>query len=269
MGIGGSIYHSAICLRPLESAMSLFKLLFLVLFPGLILLSTPVISKEPGWSDYRVLLQRYVRPGVRNGVRVNLVDYTGIAQDPRWPKVLRTLANYPEHRLGSNKERMAFYINAYNIMTIRLIVKNWPLKSIRDIGGFFSPVWKKKAGIVAGKPVSLSSIGQNKLRPLGDIRNYFALACGSTSCPDLRREPYTARQLDRQLDDQTRGFLDNRGKGLARSRGQIRVSKLFSWFEYDFNRCGGVREFVKRYKDIPDRLTLQADLPYNWNINGS
>ncbi len=249
--------------------MSLFRLTLFMLFSGLILFSTTVVSKEPGWEDYRILLQRYVRPGVRNGVRVNLVDYTGISRDPHWPKVLKTLANYPEANLRGKKERMAFYINAYNIMTIKLIVRNWPLKSIRDIGSFFSPVWKKKAGMVAGRMVSLSDIGQSELRPLGDIRNYFALACGSTSCPDLRRQPYLARQLDRQLDDQTRLFLNNRGKGLSRSRNQVRVSQMFLWFEYDFKRAGGVREFVKRYTDIPDRLILRTDLPYNWGINGS
>ncbi len=248
--------------------MSLFRSTFLILFSGLIMLSNPVASQEPGWSDYRILLKRYVKSGVHNGVWVNLVDYTGIARDPRWQKVLKKLAQYPEHSLRTKKERMAFYINAYNIMTIQLIVKNWPLKSIRDIGSFFSPVWKKKAGWVAGKQVSLSDIGQRKLRPLGDIRNYFALACGSTSCPDLRRQPYVAGQLDKQLDDQTMRFLNNRGKGLDKGRDLVRVSQLFSWFEYDFNRCGGVREFVKRYKDIPDRVTLRADLPYNWNING-
>lgn len=248
--------------------MSLLRSTSLLFFSGLLVLSTPVAAQEPGWSDYRILLNRYVKSGVRNGVRVNLVDYTGIAKDPRWPKVLRELANYPEQRLKTKSERTAFYINAYNIMTIQLVVKNWPLKSIRDIGSIFSPVWKKKAGLVAGKPVSLSDIGQNKLRPMGEIRSYFALACGSTSCPDLRRQPYTARQLNRQLDDQTRRFLDNRGKGLALSASEVRVSRLFSWFEDDFDRCGGVREFVKRYKDIPDRITLRANLPYNWNING-
>lgn len=249
--------------------MSLFRLLFISTFSILITLSTPAISQEPGWSDYRVLLKRYVKPGIRNGVRVNLVDYTGIARDKRWQKVLHKLATYPEHKLRTKKERAAFYINAYNIMTIQLIVNNWPLKSIRDIGSFFSPVWKKKAGLVAGKRVSLSDIGQRKLRPLGDIRSYFALACGSTSCPDLRRQPYTARHLNRQLDDQTKSFLSNRGKGLARNRNQVRVSKLFSWFEHDFNRYGGVRAFVTRYKTIPERLTLRADLPYHWSINGS
>lgn len=268
MDVSGSIHNSAVCHWPQESAMSIFRILLLMFCSGLIIFSTPVASKEPGWSDYRILLKKYVKPGVRNGVRVNLVDYTGIARDPRWPKVLHKLAKYPEGRLRGKNERMAFYINAYNIMTIQLVVENWPLKSIRDIGGFFSPVWKKKAGVVAGKQVSLSHIGQSKLRPLGDIRNYFALACGSTSCPDLRRKPYMASKLNRQLDDQTKRFLNNRGKGLARSRGQVRVSKLFSWFEHDFNRFGGVRAFVKRYKAIPDRITLRADLPYNWNING-
>lgn len=249
--------------------MSFFRLMFLSIFSILIALSTPVLSQEPGWSDYRAILKQYVKPGVRNGVRVNLVDYTGIGRDRRWQKVLNKLAKYPEHKLRTKNERAAFYINAYNIMTIQLVVKNWPLKSIRDIGSFFSPVWKKKAGLVAGKMVSLSDIGQRKLRPLGDIRSYFALACGSTSCPDLRRQPYTARSLNGQLHSQTRNFLSNRGKGLVQSRNQVRVSKLFSWFEHDFNRYGGVRAFVKRYKAIPERLTLSADLPYHWSINGS
>ncbi len=248
--------------------MSLHRLLFLSIFFIFIVLSIHVVAQEPGWSDYRALLKQYVKPGVRNGVQVNLIDYTGIARDRRWQKVLQKLAQYPEHKLRTKQERAAFYINAYNIMTIQLIVKNWPLKSIRDIGSFFSPVWKKKAGIVAGKTVSLSDIGQRKLRPLGDIRSYFALACGSTSCPDLRRQPYTARHLNWQLDDQSRRFLSNRGKGLLQSKNQVRVSKLFSWFEYDFKRYGGVRAFVLRYKSIPERLTLRADLPYHWSING-
>jgi hypothetical protein len=248
--------------------MSSLRLLFISMFIVLISLSAPVVSQEPGWSDYRAVLKQYVKPGIRNGVRVNLVDYSGIARDRRWQKVLRNLANYPEHRLRSTSERTAFYINAYNIMTIQLIVKNWPLKSIRDIGSVFSPVWKKKAGLVAGKRVSLSDIGQKRLRPLGDIRSYFALACGSTSCPDLRRQPYTARELHRQLDVQTRNFLNNRGKGLVRSRDQVRVSKLFSWFENDFNRSGGVRAFVKRYKAIPERISVRANLPYHWSVNG-
>ncbi len=237
-------------------------------FSILILFSAPAVSKEPGWSDYRVLLKRYVRSGVHKGVRVNWVDYSGIAQDPRWPKVLDRLAKYPEHKLRTRNERLAFYINAYNIMTIKLIVTNWPLKSIRDLGNIFVPVWKKKAGVVAGKSVSLSDMGESKLRPLGELRSYFALACGSTSCPDLRRQPYIARQLNRQLDDQARRFLNNRNKGLARSTGKVRVSKLFSWFKQDFKKAGGVRAFVERYKDLPDKITLRADLPYNWSVNG-
>jgi hypothetical protein len=234
----------------------------------LVLIAVPVVAKEPGWSDYRVLLKRYVKTEMRKGVRVNWVDYSGIAKDPRWKKVLKRVANYPLRRLKTKNERLAFYINAYNIMTIKLIAKNWPLESIRDLGSIFVPVWKKKAGVVGGKRLSLSDIGQGRLRPLGDLRSYFALACGSTSCPDLRRQPYTARQLNRQLDDQARKFLNNRSKGMARRAGKVRVSRLFAWFEKDFNRSGGVRAFVQRYKRLPKKVTLRADLPYNWSVNG-
>jgi len=232
------------------------------------LFSGSAVASEPGWSDYRVLLKRYVKTYVHKGSRVARVDYSGIARDPRWKKVLRRLANYPMHKLKTRKERLAFHINAYNIMTIKLIAKNWPLDSIRDLGSIFVPVWKKTAGVVGGKRVSLSDIGQGKLRPLGDLRSYFALACGSASCPDLRRQPYTSRQLNRQLDNQARKFLNNRSKGMARKAGRVRVSKLFAWFEKDFNRFGGVRAFVQRYKKLPDKITLRADLPYNWSIYG-
>jgi len=248
--------------------MSRFKLLFLLFPLFLLLVSAPVVASEPGWSDYRVLLKRYVKTGVRKGGRVTWVDYGGIARDPRWKRVLKRLAKYPLHRLKTRNERLAFHINAYNILTIKLIAKNWPLDSIRDLGSIFVPVWKKKAGVVGGKRVSLSDIGQARLRPLGDLRSYFALACGSASCPDLRRQPYTARRVNRQLDDQARKFLNNRSKGMARKAGRVRVSKLFSWFEEDFNRFGGVRAFVQRYKKLPDKVTLRADLPYNWSING-
>ncbi len=248
--------------------MSRYRFLLILVPLTLFLVSAPVVASEPGWSDYRVLLKRYVKNGVRKGDRVTWVDYKGISRDPRWKKVLRRLANYPTHRLKTKKERLAFYINAYNIMTIKLIAKNWPLESIRDIGSIFVPVWKKTAGVVGGKRVSLSDIGQGKLRPLGDLRSYFALACGSASCPDLRRQPYTARHLNRQLDDQARKFLNNRSKGMARKAGKVRVSKLFAWFKKDFNRVGGVKAFVKRYKKLPDKITLRADLPYNWSVNG-
>ncbi len=240
-----------------------------LLFPLiLILFINPAVATEPGWSDYRVLLKRHVKTDMRKGGRVNWVDYSGIARDPRWHKVLQRLASYPLHRLKTRKERLAFYINAYNIMTIKLIVKNWPLESIRDLGSLFVPVWKKTAGVVGGKRVSLSDIGRGRLRPLGELRSYFALACGSASCPDLRRQPYTARQLNRQLDDQSKRFLNNRSKGMTRRAGRVRVSKLFSWFEDDFNRFGGVRAFVERYKNLPKKVTLRADLPYNWSVNG-
>lgn len=248
--------------------MSIPRLVFPLIFLCLILFPIGSVAMEPGWSDYRGLLRDYVRTEVRHGASVSWVDYSGIAKDPRWPKVLDRLARYPADKLKTRNERLAFYINAYNILTIRLIVKNWPLQSIRDLGSFFNPVWKRDAGVVAGKMVSLSDIGHGRLRPLGELRSYFALACGSASCPDLRKQPYTARRLNQQLDDQARRFLNNRNKGFAISSGKVRVSKLFSWFEHDFNRAGGVRAFVERYKDIPARITLSADLPYNWDVNG-
>ncbi|MCP3669960.1 MAG: DUF547 domain-containing protein [Gammaproteobacteria bacterium] len=193
------------------------------------------MATEPGWSDYRALLKRHAKTDTRKG---GWVECSGIVNDPCWRKVLQQLASYPLHRLKTKKERLAFYINAYNIMAIKLIVKNWPLESIRDLGSLFVPVWKKTVGVIGGESVSLSDIWRGKLRPMGQLRSYFALACGSASCPDLRRRPYVARQLNRQLADQSKRFLNNCSKGMTRRAGRVWVSKLYSWFEDDFNRFG-------------------------------
>ncbi len=148
------------------------------------------------------------------------------------------------------------------------MIDNWPTTSIKNAGSFFSPVWDKPAGLLNGKIVSLSQIEHEILRPIGEPRIHLAIVCASVSCPDLRHEPYIAAKLNTQLDDQAKRFLNNSEKGLKIEKNVIHISKIFDWFEEDFKSRGGVKAFMQYYKkDLPD-LKFQANIPYDWDING-
>ncbi len=205
------------------------------------------------------------------GVRV---DYARLRTAPEWPRLLASLAAVDLAAL-TEAERFALWINAYNVLAIDVVRRHWPLESIRDVGSLWSPVWKREAGVVAGRTVTLHEIEHEILRPLGDPRIHGAIVCASTSCPSLRRESFRAARLDAQLDDTLRGWLANPQKGARVAADGVRVSKIFDWFEEDFAAGGGVLAFVRRYLADDARAALDAlgpspGLSYfddDWNVN--
>ncbi len=229
---------------------------------------SPVSAEEPAWDDYATVLERHVSSQQKHGVRLNWVDYTALKKDPLWPRVIEQVQNFPTSKLAGEKERLAFYINTYNILAMKTVTDNWPLESIKDAGSLFSPVWKKNAGKIDGKDVSLDQIEHEILRKMGEPRMHMAIVCASVSCPDLRREPFTAEKLDSQLDDQSAAFLSNPAKGVHLSGNQAEVTKIFDWFGEDFEKLGGVQAFIGRYVTLPADVELDGYLPYNWSVNG-
>jgi hypothetical protein len=142
------------------------------------------------------------------------------------------------------------------------------LKSIKDVGSLFHPVWGKVAGTISGKLVSLDDIENDIIRPMGEPRIHLAIVCASVSCPDLRTEPYTAEKLDSQLDEQVQLFLNNNKKGLWLGKKAIHTSKIFDWFEKDFAKVGGVETFIRHYRPNLPKLAIDADIDYDWSVNG-
>jgi hypothetical protein len=231
------------------------------------LLLVPATLHAQDWTLYDELLATHVAPVERESIRFHGVDYAAWAQDPRYPQLLAQIESHPLESLQSEADKLAFYINVYNVYAIRMVIDNAPLTSIRDAGSLFSPVWKKPVGSLGGRTVTLDEIEHQILRPMGEPRIHFAIVCASLSCPDLRRESFSAERLDAQLQEQTQAFLDNASKGLQQDGSRVRVSQIFDWFEDDFDSAGGVEAFVRRYRDLPDQIRLRADIPYNWNLN--
>lgn len=206
------------------------------------------------------------------------VDYAELARDPRWQTVVKSLEATPPSERKTREQKLAFWINAYNIFAIDIVVKHFPVASIRDIGNLFWPVWKRRVGTIDGEPVTLDQIEHDILRPLGDPRIHAAIVCASLSCPSLRRTPYTPGAINEELDASARAWLANTRKGLAISRQQdeVRISKIFDWFEKDFAAGGGVPAFLARYAPQADQAWLRESGPsariryfgYDWALNG-
>lgn len=208
------------------------------------------------------------------GVRV---DYRALAAAPGWRRLVAGLAGCDPQTLGSRAETLAFWVNAYNVLAIDVVVAHYPVGSIRDVGSLLRPVWKRAAGRIGGRTRSLDEIEHGILRPLGDPRIHAAIVCASTSCPSLRREPYAAARIDAQLDDALRRFLADPRKGAAfdPATGRLLLSRIFAWFEADFASRGGVLAFLlpRLPEEIragvaarPDAVRVEY-FDYDWRLN--
>jgi hypothetical protein len=235
-------------------------------------LSLSAFANSPDWGAYAKILQT-VTIGTKYDTSLALVDYAALKKagllkkSGQLEEIYQQIKVFPVKSLASKAEKLAFYINAYNILAIKIVLDNWPITSIKDVGNLLSPVWGKTAGIIDGKEISLDTIENEILRPMGDPRIHFAIVCASVSCPDLRAEPYTAEKLNAQLDEQVSLFLNNPKKGLSVDSKAIHVSKIFDWFEEDFKIEGGVDAFIRRYRTALPRLPIEADIRYVWFLN--
>jgi hypothetical protein len=205
------------------------------------------------------------------------VDYAGLRTDPAWPQVVASLAACRPETLATREERLAFWIDAYNVLAIDTVVRAHPVASIRDVGSLLRPVWKREAGRIAGQPYTLDEIEHGVLRPLGDPRIHAAIVCASVSCPALRREPYVPGRIDAQLDDALARFLADPEKG-ARfdpASGTLTLSPIFDWFAKDFAAQGGVLAALGPRFPAPLRSALAsrgsaptiAYFDYDWSLN--
>lgn len=201
------------------------------------------------------------------------MDYKGIIKDStKLNKYLDQLSsNHPNDTWSSN-ERKAFWINAYNAFTVKLIVDNYPVKSIKDLGGAIYRVntpWDIKFIKIGDEEYHLNDLEHNILRKeWEDARIHAAVNCASISCPRLRAGAFTARDLDKQLDEQMRIFVNDKTKNVINEK-SAKLSKLFKWFSGDFkNNAPSVIAYINKYSDT--KLSEDADIDYaeyDWNLN--
>jgi hypothetical protein len=218
-------------------------------------------------SIYAGLLAKHVVAGV--------VDYQGFKNDEsRLDEYLKILEEVKSVDLSRN-EQFAFFINAYNAWTIKLILTGYPgINSIKDLGGLLKGPWKMKIARIDGKILTLDDIEHKILRPrFQDPRVHFAVNCASKGCPPLLSIPYQGSILEIQLDEVTRRFIHDPTRNRLADR-TLYVSRIFKWFSKDFDN--DVVGFFLQYAEgnLKERLIREKGkiklkyLDYDWSLNG-
>ncbi|MDX2060138.1 MAG: DUF547 domain-containing protein [Gemmatimonadales bacterium] len=221
---------------------------------------------------------------LRTHVVDGMVDYDAFAADPGFDRYLGHLAA-ADPSGWARDEQLAFWLNAYNAYTIRLIVKHRERGSIRNINralGLFKGLgpWAEKLVVVGGTTYDLETVEQQIIRPtFREPRIHFALVCAAMGCPPLRSEAYRGADLERQLEDQSRIFLtqspDKNRVDLARR--SVWVSEVFKFNDYakDFGGSDAtIMRFIARYYPPgPERDLLESGsakltyTKYDWTLN--
>ena len=204
------------------------------------------------------------------------VDYGGFVQDSlKLNAYLNRLSkHHPNDKNWSSDERKAFWINAYNAFTVKLIVDNYPVESIKDLGGSIYKVntpWDIKFIEIEGLEYDLNNIEHDILRKdWQDARIHFAVNCASISCPPLLNKAFEASTLEAQLDQVSVDFINSK-KANEITKTQAELSRIFKWFSGDFAKDkGSVIEFINTYSEV--KVSKDADITYkdyNWYLNGN
>ena len=192
------------------------------------------------------------------------VDYLGFKKDLiELNAYLDWLSRSKPSETWSKDQLMAFWINAYNALTIKLIVDRYPISSIKDI---YSP-WNIKVITIANKTLSLNNIEHDILRKMGDPRIHFGIVCASISCPKLQNEAFNTQNTNRLLNKASKEFLADSTKNEL-TADAAELSKIFKWFAKDFKQEGSLIDFLNKFADI--RIASNATISfkdYNWGLN--
>ncbi|WP_432411833.1 DUF547 domain-containing protein [Rasiella sp. SM2506] len=209
-------------------------------------------------SQWTKLLQQYVD-------KKGMVNYKGFQKDEKQlDAYLDMLAAKDPNNDWSVQELLAFYINLYNAQTVKLIVENYPTKSIKDLDG----PWTKGRARVDGRELSLGGIENGILRKMNEPRIHFAINCASISCPKLLDEAYTAAKINEQLDQVTKEFINSDNNDIKENEAQL--SSIFTFYPNDWkvngkvNITGYINQYSKQKLNPNATLTYKN---YDWGLN--
>jgi hypothetical protein len=174
-------------------------------------------------------------------------------------------------------EQLAYWINLYNALTVKVILDHYPVKSIRSIDispGFFSDgPWGKPLVRVEGKEMTLNDMEHRVLRPIWkDPRIHYAVNCASLGCPNLQPRAFTAENAEELLALAAREYV-NHPRGVSVDKGWVRVSSIYVWFKEDFGGTDeGVIEHLRRHASgaLPEELRRVDGISehhYDWSLN--
>ncbi|MBK5277812.1 MAG: DUF547 domain-containing protein [Bacteroidia bacterium] len=210
-------------------------------------------------SSADIFLKKYVSNGQ--------VSYSKIKENSIEIEALyRQIGDADLNRLDENSKK-AFYINAYNLISIYWVTMNHPIKSPMDVNGFFDKV----EHTVATEQLTLNDLEKNKLlAPYKDARLHFVLVCAARSCPPLPSCAFEPNILDKQLTERaTLALNDKEWIKVYAVQKKVELSKIFDWYKADFTADGKtLLDWINQYRKIKiPNSYLVSYYEYDWALN--
>ena len=229
--------------------------MYKILIITLLIVCSKSLGQSVDYKNYSQFLKKYVSESGN-------VSYDKIKKSELEDITDQFLSN-PPAKSWSREDKLAYYINVYNAFTIKSVVDNYPVKSIKDIAG----VWDK-AYIKINKIVySLGDIENKVLRKMDEPRIHFAINCASFSCPKMSNNFYNPDKIEAQLEAAATAFINDKNKNII-SVSEAKVSMIFNWFEGDFKKNGSIIGFLNKFSNAKiDKKTKIKFLDYNWSLN--
>jgi hypothetical protein len=206
-------------------------------------------------TSFNTLLTKYV---TSEGV----VNYKGLkTEQSKLKTYIASLQSNSPNSSWSRNEKLAYWINIYNALTINLLLDNYPIASITKI----NKAWDTQITTINGKSYTLNDIENKVIRPtFNEPRIHFAVNCGAKSCPKLLNQAFTADKLEGQLQKQTIAFINSTQNKLTVNK--VQVSKIFEWYAADF---GNIIIFLNKYSKTKINSNAKVSyLEYQWDLNG-
>lgn len=219
-------------------------------------------SDKPDHSILDRFLQRYVSTSGK-------VDYKGMRtqMDTLDSYIMELRNTYPASDWSRN-EKKAYYINAYNAYTLKLVLVKYPLSSVKDAKFSGKDIWTVRLVKLGTKTFNLSQVENDILRKMGDARIHFAINCASYSCPRIWNHAFTADNVSGRMTKLTKEYINNPKHNIITAK-KIKISQIFEWYKEDFVKEGQTLiQYLNKYSKVQINEDAKVEyLPYNWSLN--
>ena len=215
-----------------------------------------VLAQRNIHERWEVQLDQYVAPTGE----INYHDWK--KEEHALYSYIQALQNHPPQPYWTKSNHKAYWINVYNATTIALILKHYPLQSIKEI----NTPWKAKVFVLKKSPLSLKAI-EDILRQFNDPLILFALHRATVSGPQLSKKAYRGNTLEYQLQSAATIFLNDPNQNQCQED-TPRLSRIFLWFIKDFGSFDKKLTLIQKYGCTGfDKKTKLLYLPFDWGLN--
>ena len=232
----------------------------------LVLVLVPAIGYTQGEKQAQKEIFSDFEEFIYNNVYFGLVDYEKLNGTRKDLNKIVTKIEYADLEGFTEKERKAFYINSYNILVIKQVVENYPIKSPMDVDGFF----KSKKNLLANEMLTLDEVESEKLNTKEDPRIHFALGCAARSCPLFPDEAYIPEKLENQLEFRSWYVLSSSNYIYVKPEEKtVLFNKIFDWYSDEFlQNSESLIQYANQYRERKIPVSYSIDFQeYDWSLN--